>query len=150
MTYEPRAERLQELSPGDEHLSRRRLAVLLVDPQREAIEPLAAALNRTCDVSIARSARDAFASMSARRPDLIATELDLPDLPGAEFLARIHATPATYHVLLLVMTHHQSVHDKIAAFQAGADDYLVKPVDARDFVKHVQLLSRFQRVLGRS
>jgi DNA-binding response OmpR family regulator len=123
--------------------------VLLVDPSLDNARPLAAALASVCDVAFVRSAQEAFAAMEVRVPDLIATELDLPDAPGIEFIAHIHRVPATYHVLLLVMTTRRSVRDKIAAFEAGADDFLVKPVDPHDFVKHVQLLSRFQRIIGR-
>lgn len=76
------------------------------------------------------------------------TEIDLPDASGVDLIARIHATPATRRVLLLVMSARGSAGDKIAAFQAGADDYLVKPVDARQLVEHVSLLSRFKQVIG--
>jgi DNA-binding response OmpR family regulator len=41
------------------------------------------------------------------------------------------------------------VRDKIAAFQAGADDYLVKPLDPHQFVVHAQMVSRFIQVIGR-
>ena len=128
---------------------RRGPTVLLVDPNLDGTRPLAAALYRVCDVAVVRSAQEAFAAMEARLPDLVVTELDLPDAPGVEFITRVHRAPATYHVLLLVMTSRHSVRDKIAAFQAGADDFLVKPVDPRDFVNHVHLLSRFQRIIGR-
>jgi DNA-binding response OmpR family regulator len=121
-----------------------------VDPNWEEIRLLADAVGRECDLTVVRSGQDAFAVLGARPPDLIVTELDLPDTAGVQFLARVHSAPTTYHVLLLVMTHRNSVRDKIAAFQAGADDYLVKPVDPRDFVQHLQLLSRFQRVIGKS
>ena len=148
MTNEHRAGKMHELSAGREHMPRRGLTVLLVDPRWDGIRPLAAALSRYCDVTVVRSAQEAFAAMSTRRPDMIVTELDLPDSTGVEFIARVHSAPATYHVLLLVVTQRRAVRDKIAAFQAGADDYLVQPVDPHDFVKHVQLLSRFQRVIG--
>jgi DNA-binding response OmpR family regulator len=143
------AGRQYEPSSGGEQPRRRGPAVLLVDPSREESQPLAAALSSECDVTVVRSAREAFAEMSVRLPDLVVTELDLPDAAGVEFIARLHAAPATYHVLLLVVTHRRSVRDKIACFQAGADDYIVKPIDPRDFMRHVKLLSRFQRVIGR-
>src|SRR5690348_14848939 len=126
MTDDSKSASMHGLPPQSQRVSRRGPAVLLVDPNWEAIRPLADAVNRECDLTVVRSAQDAFAAISARLPDLIVTELDLPNTPGVQFLARVHSAPATYHVLLLVMTHRQSVRDKIAAFQAGADDYLVK------------------------
>jgi two-component system response regulator TctD len=54
------------------------------------------------------------------------------------------------HVLLMVVTARSGVRDKINAFQAGADDYLVKPLDPAAFALRVQLLSRFRKVIGSS
>jgi DNA-binding response OmpR family regulator len=126
----------------------RRWTILIVDPDQESGRRLAEALtpNVTAVVGSARAALDA---MRYRMPDLIVTELDLPDVSGIEFIARIHAAPATRHVLLLVATHRTAVRDKVAAFQAGADDYLVKPLHPQQFVDHVQLVSRFIQVIGR-
>jgi DNA-binding response OmpR family regulator len=149
MTDQHQVAKPRHSASHDDRSLRRGPSVLLVDPSWDSIRPLAAALSRECEVAFVRSAQEAFAAMSIRVPDMIVTELDLPDISGADFLARVHGTPATYHVLLLIVTQRHSVRDKIGAFQAGADDYLVKPVDPREFVKHVHLLSRFQRVIGR-
>jgi DNA-binding response OmpR family regulator len=126
----------------------RRWTILIVDPDQEAGKRLADALapNMTAVVGSARAALEA---MRMRMPDLIVTELDLPDASGIEFITRIHTAPATHHVLLLVATRRTSVRDKVAAFQAGADDYLVKPLNPKQFVDHVQLVSRFIQVIGR-
>ena len=123
-------------------------AVLIVDPDIEGGRRLAAALAPRA-VVVVGSARAAFEAIRVRMPDLIVAELTLPDMSGIEFIARVHDAPATRNVLLLVATQRGSVRDKIAAFQAGADDYLVKPVDAQQFIAHVQLVSRFLQVLGR-
>jgi DNA-binding response OmpR family regulator len=78
------------------------------------------------------------------KPSLIVTELDLPDTRGLDLVATLHDNPLTHHVLLMVVTTRRMIQDKIASFQAGADDYLVKPVDADLFVLHVQLLSHLR------
>jgi DNA-binding response OmpR family regulator len=52
-------------------------------------------------------------------------------------------------VLLMVLTRRSGIQDKIAALQAGADDYLVKPVEPQLFVSHVRAVSRFRQVLKR-
>jgi two-component system KDP operon response regulator KdpE len=127
---------------------RRRWAVLIVDPDIESARRLAAALSPNIFATV-ESGRAAFDAIQLRMPDLIVTELDLPDMPGVDFIARIHSTPATHNVLILVATRRTSVRDKIAAFQAGADDYLVKPLDAQQFVAHAQLVSRIMQVIGR-
>ena len=123
-------------------------AVLIVDPDIEGGRRLAAALAPSA-AAVVGSARAALEAIRLRMPDLIVTELSLPDMSGIDLIARVHDLPATRNVLLLVTTQRGSVRDKIAAFRAGADDYLVKPVDAQQFIAHVQLVSRFLQVLGR-
>jgi DNA-binding response OmpR family regulator len=149
MSRGPDPGRQPDPGPGAGRFTRRPPIVLFVDPDRQGVGPLAAALARASDVSVVGSAREALAAVELRMPDLIVTELDLPDAAGVDLIAHIHRTPATHHVLLLVLTGRRSTRDKIAAFQAGADDYLVKPVDPREFALHVQLVSRFQQVIGR-
>ncbi len=135
-------------TPARDRKQPRRWTILIVDPDQEAGKRLADSLAPSI-TAVVGSARAALEAMRFRMPDLIVTELDLPDISGIEFIARIHSAPATRHVLLLVATRRTSVRDKVAAFQAGADDYLVKPLNPQQFVDHVQLVSRFIQVIGR-
>ncbi|HZC76212.1 MAG TPA: response regulator [Ktedonobacterales bacterium] len=123
------------------------LAVLFVDPDIAAAERLASPLRARWAIAIVPSAQAALAAMQLRLPSVVVTELDLPDQSGVELLAHIHNTPVTHNVLLMVVTGRASVRDKIAAFQAGADDYLVKPVDPQQFEMHLYLVSRFRSVI---
>jgi DNA-binding response OmpR family regulator len=124
------------------------MAVLFVDPDTTNARYLAAPLREHCAIAIVGSAAEAMAAMHARMPAMIVTELDLPDGYGSQWIAKLHASPATHEVLLMVVTRRASIQDKIAAFQAGADDYLVKPVEVETFLTHFRLLSRFRQVLG--
>lgn len=126
--------------------ARNALSVLFVDPDVSFAERLASVLRATCAVAVVPTAQAAIAAMKARMPNIIVTELDLPDRPGLELLATLREAPATRNVLLLVVTARRGVADKVAAFQAGADDYLVKPVDPLRFETHVQLLSKFRQI----
>lgn len=127
--------------------SRPALAVLIIDPDLESAERLARAINARCAVAVTPNAQAGLAAMRVKMPDLIVTELDLPDIGGIDFIKSVHNTPATRNVLLMVVTSRATIRDKIAAFQAGADDFLVKPVEAQLFEIHVQLLSRFRQTI---
>jgi DNA-binding response OmpR family regulator len=129
--------------------SRRPLTILFVDPDRPRAERLADAVRATCVVGMAPSAHIALDALGQRLPDLIVTELDLPDMGGVEFITRVHTDPVMRHVLIMVVTNRSSVGDKIAALTAGADDFIVRPVTAEQFLLKTQLLGRFRRVLGR-
>lgn len=121
------------------------LSVLFVDPDTVAAQRLARALPNAGAVTFAATARAALDIMRTRMPDLIVTEMLLPDTTGAEFIAYVHSQAATQQVLLLVTTTQNAVAAKIAAFQAGADDFLVKPVEPEVFALHVQLVSKFRK-----
>jgi DNA-binding response OmpR family regulator len=124
------------------------LSVLFIDPDRDYAETLAAVLRGRSALAVVGTAKQAQTAISVRTPDLVVMELDLPDASGLELLRAIHSAPATKNVLILVVTKRKSVKDKIAAFQAGADDYLVKPVDPEQFETHVMLVSKFRKVIG--
>ena len=126
-----------------------RLSVLFVDPDGSAAY-LAEALASICRIASVPSAQHALSAIPALQPDLIVTDVDLPDISGPEFIATLRTGPTTRHMLLMVLTAHRTLQAKIAAFQAGADDYLVEPVSMPQFLLHIQALSRFRKVLGNS
>lgn len=132
-------------SPAGGRGNRSPFMVLFIDPNQQRAEVLAQSLRSTCAVAVVSSARVAADVIKKRVPDLLVTDLDLPDATGIGFLTSLHNTVATRHMLLMVITMRSTLGDKIAAFQAGADDYLVRPVDPDTFVLRVQLLSRFRR-----
>jgi len=130
-------------------VSRSPLTILFVDPDRPRADRLADAVRATCVVGMAPSAHIALEALRQRQPDIIVTELDLPDMGGVEFITRVHSDPVLRHVLIMVVTNRTTVRDKIAALTAGADDFIVRPVSPEQFLLKIQLLGRFRRVLGR-
>jgi DNA-binding response OmpR family regulator len=124
-----------------------RMRVLIVDPDLASARELAVALPKHYTATVVGSGAEAFAAIQADLPTLIATEIHLPDGSGIDLLARVHATPATRHIYLVALGARMSIPEKIAVFQAGADDCLVKPVEPARFVNHVERLARFHQVL---
>jgi two-component system, OmpR family, response regulator QseB len=120
---------------------------LFVDPDVASAERLAGTLRAYWATKVVASAHEARAVLRVTQPWLVVTELDLPDMPGLDLLVALHDHPLTRHVMLMIVTTRRTISDKIAGFQAGADDYLVKPVDRELFALHVELLSRLRRRL---
>ena len=125
----------------------RQLSVLIVDPDIQGAQAMAEVLGRKHLVGVVGTAAAALAAVERRIPTLLVTEMDLPDASGVSLMETLHARPATRHILLMALTRRNSVRDKIAAFQAGADHYLVKPVAPEQFAVHVEQLSHFRQVL---
>jgi DNA-binding response OmpR family regulator len=123
------------------------LSVMMIDPDGEGARRLARQLAGV-QIMIVGSIAEAIQTLHVRMPDLIVTELDLPDDDGVRFVREVHNNVRTRHVLLVVVTRRNAIRDKIAALQAGADDYLVKPVEPQQFAMHIRAVSRFRRTLG--
>ena len=78
------------------------------------------------EVLEAASGNEALRAVSARRPDIIVLDLGLPDIDGQELLPAIRGVS---DAVLIVLSVRDTQHEKIAALDAGADDYLTKPFD---------------------
>ena len=100
--------------------------------------------------AVVGSAREAYDAMRFQTPTLIVCEMRLPDINGADFLAQLRGHPATRHILLMVVTSTRSLQDKVRAFQAGADDFLVKPIEPATFLAHFLSVIRFRQIVGPS
>jgi DNA-binding response OmpR family regulator len=120
-------------------------AILVVDPDQNHVRHVASCLGAHFRVLPVSSMGHALPLIREVRPVVVLLELDLPDGDGLRLLRAIHQDPATYPVIVACVTHRASVRDKIAGFQAGADDYLVKPIDPATFLRHVLLLTHFHR-----
>lgn len=75
-------------------------------------------------------------------PPLLLLELEQPDGDGVEFIRYLQRDPYLRHVLITCVTHRSSLRDKLAAFRAGADDYVVKPCLPDQLVGMMLLLQR--------
>jgi two-component system KDP operon response regulator KdpE len=87
----------------------------------------------------AETMRQGLSDARTRRPDLIILDLGLPDGDGAEF---IHDFRGWSRVPVIVLSARVGEQDKIAALDAGADDYLTKPFSVGELLARVRATSR--------
>jgi DNA-binding response OmpR family regulator len=80
--------------------------------------------------------------LTLQRYDAVLLDLRLPGIGGKDVLTRLRRKRDTVPVLML--TANGSTDDKVACFAAGADDYVVKPFDARELVARIKALIRRQ------
>jgi two-component system, OmpR family, KDP operon response regulator KdpE len=83
----------------------------------------------------AASAREGVQNASTLSPDLIITDLSLPDGDGLDVIRRIRSTAATP---IIVLSARSQESTKLAALHAGADDYVSKPFDAGELIARVR------------
>ncbi|MEO5614102.1 MAG: diguanylate cyclase [Cypionkella sp.] len=75
-------------------------------------------------------------------PDLILLELALPDMPGLQLLERLRAEPTLRHVPIVICSPVLNAEARCAAFRAGADDFLQKPLDDQSLLARIRSFMR--------
>jgi two-component system KDP operon response regulator KdpE len=114
--------------------------VLVVDDEPPIVRAVAANLRaRGYQAQTASSGAAALSAVELEQPDCVVLDLGLPDLHGLEVLRRLRSWTA---VPVVVLTAADSEHDKVKAFQLGADDYVTKPFSMVELMARVQVAIR--------
>jgi len=117
------------------------MRLLLVEDERKVSELVARALRaERYAVDVAENGEQGWQLAQAYEYDLIILDLMLPGLGGAEVLRRIRRR--NHQVPILVLTARDATEEKVANFEAGADDYLTKPFAFAELVMRVKALLR--------
>lgn len=90
----------------------------------------------------AEDGQAALAAVIASRPDLVVLDWGLPDMPGIEVVRRLREWS---RVPIVLLTVRDAEDDKIAALDAGADDYLTKPFGAGELMARLRAALRHSR-----
>jgi adenylate cyclase len=96
-------------------------------------------------VSTANSGEEALAYMELVTPDLVLMDLMLPGISGQQVTERIKANPDKPFIPVILVTARNDPKSKVTALDAGADDFLVKPVEFAELLARVRAMLRLQR-----
>ena len=89
---------------------------------------------------------EALRLLREHRPALVLLDVRLPDIDGRELCRRIKADPETAETMVLQTSAlHVDLHDRVASLDAGADGYLVEPMEPEELVATVHALLRMHR-----
>jgi DNA-binding NtrC family response regulator len=126
--------------------------VLLVDDEAVVRDVCAHVLEREQDllVSLAEDAEQALAQLQAQRFDVLITDKNLPGMGGVELIARARRLQPALEAVMI--TGYASTESVLAAFAAGASDYLLKPFEDLQLVRakvRAALERRAERTQGR-
>ncbi len=122
--------------------------VLVVDDVPPNVKLLEAKLNSEYfDVQTAYNGPEALELISREHPDIILLDVMMPGMNGFEVCRRIKSNPATVHIPVVMVTALDQPSDRIAGLEAGADDFLTKPVQDFALFARVKSLIRLKYML---
>lgn len=103
--------------------------------------------NRGYAVQDASSGVDGLEAFEQDAPDLVVSDVLMPEMDGLEFCRRLRATRSGQLVPFIFLSSRREVDDRVQGHKMGADDYLVKPFEPRELVAKIEAqLERSRRI----
>ena len=126
-------------------MSTEKIKILLVDDEPDILEFISYNLVKEgFEVFTCGNGKDAIEMARQQRPQIIILDVMMPDLDGIETCRVIREIPELKDVLIAFLTARNEDYSQIAGFDAGADDYINKPIKPRVLVSRVKALLRRQ------
>ena len=94
------------------------------------------------DVQVASNADEAWQLMQQKTPDLVISDIMMPQIDGYQFLKKLRDDPRFTSLPVVFLTARGMTRDRIRGYQAGVDVYLPKPFDSDELVAIVKTLLR--------
>ncbi len=122
-----------------------RAEVLVVEDNPEMARHVAEVLAGEASVRVAQGGEAGLAAALAQPPDLVVTDLMMPDLAGDTLVQALRSRPATAEVPVLVLTARADLETRTRLLRDGAKDYVVKPFAAEELQARVRNLLETKR-----
>ena len=136
-------QKLKETNDMDKTHKKTRPVILVVEDYDDEREYLVGRLQDEFDVISARNGKEGVDKAKEILPDLIISDIKMPEMDGFEFCRLLRDDTITSHIPFIFLTGSQSEESKLEGLRIGADDYISKPV------KYSFLLARIQNLFER-
>jgi two-component system, cell cycle response regulator len=121
--------------------------ILVVDDHEDNVELLRARLEAWgYEVETASDGNQALAAVQASPPDLVLLDVMMPSVDGNEVARRIKQNPELPFVPIIMQTALDSTESKVEGLEAGADDYITKPIEFAELKARVRSMLRIKRL----
>ena len=120
--------------------------VLVVDDERDILEFLSYNLDKEgFEVFTEDNGKAAIETAKKEQPDIILLDVMMPELDGIETCRALREMPQFEHTIIAFLTARTEDYSQIAGYEAGADDYIAKPIRPRLLISKVESLLRRQK-----
>lgn len=117
--------------------------ILVVDDEPDILELVEFNLVKEgFQVMTARNGKEALQIARQNPPDLVLLDVMMPEMDGMETCRELRDIPSLQHVLIAFLTARNEDYSQIAGFDAGADDYIAKPIKPRVLISRIKALLR--------
>ena len=117
--------------------------ILIVDDEQDILEFISYNLKKEgFEVETADNGRDAIALAKKTHPDLIILDVMMPEMDGIETCAEMRKIDSLKDTFVTFLTARGEDYSQIAGFDAGADDYIIKPVKPRVLTSRIKAMLR--------
>jgi len=143
-------------TPKRDSVTEKQFRVVLADDNADMRDYVTRLLGDRYDVIAVADGQAAWDAVEKRIPDLVLSDVMMPVLDGFELLRRIRANPQTREIPVVLLSARAGEEARIEGLEASADDYIVKPFNARELlatvdghVKTVNIRRQSQQAMGR-
>ena len=120
--------------------------ILIVDDERMIVDYLEEYLQRLgYETLTAANGREALERIAADLPDLILLDIVMPVIDGLKVCRILKGDEATRLIPIVIMTALDGIEERIRGIEAGADDYLAKPINPRELTARIETALRLKR-----
>jgi two-component system, OmpR family, alkaline phosphatase synthesis response regulator PhoP len=124
-------------------MKKKEIKILLVDDEPDIIEIVGYNLEQEgYQISTASNGKEAINKAKKELPHLIILDLMMPEMDGIETCENIRRIPELSNVIITFLTARGEDYSQVAGFEAGADDYITKPIKPKLLVSKVKALLR--------
>ncbi|HEX2933608.1 MAG TPA: response regulator, partial [Candidatus Binatia bacterium] len=121
--------------------------ILVVDDTAKNVKLLADLLAvKGYGVVTAESGQEALAKLEAEKPDLVLLDVVMPEMSGYEVCQKIRENPATRILPVVMVTALDPAEERVKGLDAGADDFLTKPINRAELLARVRSLLRIKEL----
>jgi two-component system, OmpR family, alkaline phosphatase synthesis response regulator PhoP len=124
-------------------MKKKDIKILLVDDEPDILEIVGYNLiQEGYQVVTASNGKEAVQKAKKELPQLIIMDVMMPEMDGMEACEQIRKLPELSHVIITFLTARNEDYSQVAGFEAGADDYIAKPIKPKVLVSKVKALLR--------